>query len=271
MHTRWSITIFLFFGVLSAGMTVLPAIRRTFWKEIGLQPYRLSNLAAAFCAFIAVAAVTLSLNDPAKLINILGRPAAGLSSAIIAQILVLLAALYNLGKGSPDKRGLHYVSAAVALYAVFCLFHIYMISTRPALNTPILLILLLLVTFVFSLLAAALFPDKSEDRKKQSLFLLAGTILCGICLILFVMHLLYLPKGDRIFSFAQLTTGIYAPLFWISLVFLAIVPALYARYGYHRQGLCLPSAVLCIFLFGLFTFCGLVNQMPAIVHGRILH
>jgi len=271
MHTRWSITVFLFFGILSAGLLLLPAICRLFGINTASRPYRVSNMAAALSAAAAVAAVALSLNAPANLINILGKPAAGLSSAIIAQLVVLVAALFCFFKGAPDKRGLDYFSAAVAVYAVFCLFRIYMISTRPALNTPVLLIVLLLTTLALSMLVAAMLPARDGNQEKFPLFLLGVSTSCGIGQLAFCLRLLFLPKEDRILSFTQLTTGSYATLFWISLILLALVPALQSAYRYKKQRSLFPSTVLGLYLIGLFAFCGLVNQMPAIVHSRILY
>ena len=270
MHTRWSIAFFLFWGLVSVGLMFLPVFSGCA-DGTRSRIYRFSLLVSAFCGCVAVATVAFSLNSPGNLINILGNPWAGLSSAIIAQIAIILVALIGFFKGSSGQRNLVYGSAGVGIYSLFCLFRMYMISTRPALNSFVLFALLLVLTMeLTSLFRLSFCSDSFTGINKQSLLYPFLTIAAGCLLGVFTIRLLLLSNPDRIFTFSGLTNGIYAPFFWSVVVLIFILPTVHAIYSFKKKVTSFSRVVCFIFLFGLFVFCSLVNQMPISASSRFV-
>ncbi len=270
MHTRWSIAVFLFWGLISSGLLLLPVMTASV-DEKGGRFYRLSLLAAGISGCVAVAAVALSLNSPANLINILGKPWAGLSSAIIAQIVVVLIAVIGLLKGDSGQRNIAYCALAVAVYALFCLFRMYIISTRPALNSLLLLVLFLLLAMQLSLLVRHVFGcELNFGFSYQRILYPVVSVASGVCLLAFAFRLMLLTNPDRIFTFSGLVSGIYAPLFWPALGFLCALPVIHAVYCYIQRSPSFSGLILGFYLVGLMIFCGLINQMPTIVNSRLV-
>ncbi|MCD8569819.1 MAG: hypothetical protein LRY50_16365 [Geovibrio sp.] len=107
------------------------------------------SLAVFLTGFSAVLAVALGLNNPAGIISLLARPGAGLSIAVIS---LTASAVFGLVIFFRKPMGMHIavISAAVSVLVMYSLFKLYMISTRPALHTYLLLILFIAAAVQFA-------------------------------------------------------------------------------------------------------------------------
>lgn len=267
MHTKWNMTFFLFMGFIGAGLLLYSALNLLSDKN---HLHRsISALAASASAISSVLIVTMGLNDPSKLINILGRPFAGFSSAVVMQIIIALAGLLLFFKSIGKKPvKLAWVSVGVFVVSVFCLSRVYMISTRPALNSIILFILFLLLslqtTGLFMVTKNRIFAD---NIKKTSFILISVSCFYGLGLLLFAIRTIGLNPEDRVLQPGKLLLGELAPIFWGIVILTFIIPLAFYLYSFLSRKIKMAPLVRLVNLVGVFMLSILINQMPTISRG----
>lgn len=267
MHTKWNMTFFLFMGFIGAGLLLYSALNLLSDKN---HLHRsISALAASASAISSVLIVTMGLNDPSKLINILGRPFAGFSSAVVMQIIIALAGLLLFFKSIGKKPvKLAWVSVGVFVVSVFCLSRVYMISTRPALNSIILFILFLLLslqtTGLFMVTKNRIFAD---NIKKTSFILISVSCFYGLGLLLFAIRIIGLNPEDRVLQPGKLLLGELAPIFWGIVILTFIIPLAFYLYSFLSRKIKMAPLVRLVNLVGVFMLSILINQMPTISRG----
>lgn len=267
MHTKWNMTFFLFMGFIGAGLLLYSALNLLSDKN---HLHRsISALAASVSAISSVLIVTMGLNDPSKLINILGRPFAGFSSAVVMQIIIALAGLLLFFKSIGKKPvKLAWVSVGVFVVSVFCLSRVYMISTRPALNSIILFILFLLLslqaTGLFMVTKNRIFAD---NIKKISFILISVSCFYGLGLLLFAIRIIGLNPEDRVLQPGKLLSGELAPIFWGIVILTFIIPLAFYLYSFLSRKIKMAPLVRLVNLVGVFMLSILINQMPTISRG----
>lgn len=260
MHTKWQMTFFLFSGIANAG--ILLCISAKMITGFGEKAERYS-LAVFLTGFSAVLAVALGLNNPAGIISLLARPGAGLSIAVIS---LTASAVFGLVIFFRKPMGMHIavLSAAVSALVMYSLFKLYMISTRPALHTYLLLILFIAVSVQFASVLTVTGSARSDGvfRKNSPAAL---SILCinAVLFAAFILRIKMLMPPDRILSFEQLTAGSLSSVFWGAVLSMFVIPSVLSflpalRNQSAMNGVYRLSAVLGIFLLSI-----LINQMPA--------
>jgi hypothetical protein len=261
MLTKWNMTLFLFLGVMSSALLLGGALRSYLNLRSEKAPY--IAIAAPICASVALAVLMLTINSPSKLLNILGHTSSGLSSAVIADIVMIVFGMiiytkYKSGYSSASVA----ISAIIATGNVYCFSRIYMIITRPALDTPI-----LSLTLIFSAVYIAIqLVGMGSVRSKSNFASLAAAALLTLLFFLFTSRLVMLPKPDRVLHIARLITGDLSVLYWAMISATTILPLLlHLLIGTKFRNL--QKITLPIGVCGLFLLTVLINQMPIVSRG----
>lgn len=271
MHTKWNMTVFLFIGLISAGILLYTAI------DMLISQHRQERFKYAITmtisGFTAILVIALGLNNPANLINILARPETGLSSAVLSQIIVAIFGIVLFFR-KVQGRFIPIFSACLFVLSVFCMFKLYMISTRPALNTFLLFLLLLVVAAqpVASLIVTKMIGG-IDNVKRNSAIMLGSIGICTVVFLAFLIRLNGLTPSDRILTFYQVVGGSLASVFWAMIVFIIIIPTGLFSYSFVKQKFVLVVVCRVSATVGIFLLCILINQMQAAsiaVEGRIL-
>jgi hypothetical protein len=261
MRTNWSLTVFLVCGLISASSILYTAIKVNDNHNTDTRP--LSALIAAIAGAACVTIIALKVNSPANLINILGKPTAGLSSSVMSQMAVfLIGAVVYLKK--LRGKAVSIMLAFLFLISLFCLNRLYMISTRCALNT----LLLMLAYMSASYFCASAFMQ--EDKPVISLVL---SIIASAILTAFFVRIALISPPDRVLSIDMLLFGILAPVFWAYVLTGVIIPlAASIKRLFSDKGL--PTILLAVSaIVALMLLSIIINQMPAhldAVQGRML-
>lgn len=272
MQTKWNMTFFLFLGMISAALLLCSLFCSL--REERRTLCRVSALTAFLGSLSAVLVIAFGLNNPAKLVNILGRPLIGLSSAIISQILVAFAALVMFVRNNTRKSiGYTVIVCVFSLIAVFSLSRLYMINTRPALNSFLLVILFTLITLQLagSFLRSETWEGHETVTYANSMLLITG--LYGISLIGFILRIGWLNPEDRVFQIQKLVAGSLAPVFWGLVIFSLVVPLLFYFWARTSETVLRTHLDKVINLVGVFVLSVLINQMPVVsrgINGRFL-
>ena len=256
MLTKWNMTFFLFFGMLSASMALGGAFRALQQEK----PYRAAAFAGAAAAVISAAVFCFTIGSPMKIMNILGHPASGLSSAIIADILLIPAGLLLLKKR--ENGTISGIATAVfTTVCIYCFSRVYMIVTRPALDTPAVFLM-----FLFLCMYIALFL-LNDWRKESFIFRFYVTAVSAYCItaVFFLYRVGSASVHDRVLQLPKLLSGDLACLFWSSVVVTLIAPAAALAVSFIKV-----KYRLFVFVCGtagLFLLSMLVNQMPVVSRG----
>jgi hypothetical protein len=271
MVIRWNTAMLIFLGGLSAAIIIFTSLEAVISKK---HPSRLVII-AAIASFLTIFVAAMRLNEPLKVINLLARPTLPVSGALVSQLVLgvvsiclFYRALRNpatdIGDTKKYDTATPAVSTIVAIAALFCLFRINTLATRPALNTPIILIIIVCSALTLSL---SLYATKSEFTK---ITFIAITILAAISAIMavcFAMRLTGLNPADKTYKLTTILYGVHAPLFWSWLIcssFLPLCSALYCLKKYRKRFLTL--ALISSFI-GYFILSLLLTQMPLIAKG----
>lgn len=272
MHTKWNMTVFLFMSLLSAALLLSAAFSK---KSSGHLQRACSfmPLAASGAGLAAVLIIIGGLNHPGNIVNMLGRPFAGLSSAVIAQLLVVGSGLLVFAKGRHSDSFLWPITlGSLACLAVFCSYQVYTVSTRPALNTLTLLAVLLLVVMQLSLMLTGLSEINPESENGTKICLAIMVIgLCGIVgQTIFAARLALLASPDRVLTFSELMSGNLDFLYWSMILLTVLVPPSLTLIGWRTKRHSLRYFSPVFLMAGLFLLCVLINQMPDKFAGRIV-
>lgn len=264
MRTNWSLAVFLVSGLISSSALLYTAIKMYYNTSTTRKPASalLTTIAGAACVTI----IAFKVNNPANLINVLGKPTAGLSSAVLSQMALAVAGLIVYLKNMRGKF-VSVILACLFILAVFCLNRLYMISTRSALDT----ILLTLVFASVSFFTAESFLAKTNE--KISVDTLGISILSAVVIIYFFIRIAYLTPPDRVLSIEMLVSGCLAPVFWGFILLGVIIPVASAIISFLEIYTMPPvilgiSAVVAIVLLSI-----IINEMPAhldAIQGRML-
>jgi uncharacterized membrane protein YozB (DUF420 family) len=247
----------MFLGFASAALLLYSAINN-------IKKSQATLLLSCICAAAAFALIATGLNNPAKIITILSTPRKGYSGAVIMQVVMSIAGLATLSQ----LRRNRYVAAIIAflgsVLSVCALSRIYMINTKPALNTY--LVTAVLITLLFQCTGIVSLNTESTKRFRQSVF--GASALYCIFIGAFTVRLKILSPQDRILDFASVTSGYLAPVFWGMIFCTVAVPLGYACLsllkGRGRTASCITGAVNTIGILLLFI---LITQMPVIERG----
>jgi hypothetical protein len=249
--------IFIFLGFISAALLLYSIV------NYAKKP-RLALVLSCICAAAAFAIMAMGLNNPAKVVTILSTPKKGYSGAVIMQVVMCIAGLAAL---SQLKRN-PYLAAAIGVLtpvlSVCALSRIYMISTKPALNTylitAVMIALLFQITGIFSL------NPENTKRFRQSVFGVAA--LYCIFITAFTIRLKMLSPQDRILDFTSVASGYLAPVFWGMIFCTAVVPLGYTCLNLIKGGNRTASYIAgAVNTAGVLLLCILITQMPIIERG----
>lgn len=253
MNTKWNSMIFLF--LICVGAAIMLNVCLKYLLQINKKHTSLFTLVAAVSSLSAVAVTVIGLNSPAKIVNILARPAAGLSSAIIMQLIFALFAVVFFAQrnNSTALKPLSIAGILMCVLTVFFVCRLHMVMTRPAWNTPLLIVLMLL--FLIQL-------GWTYLNGRSTKLSLINVCLCGAALLSFVVRLNMLPKQDRIMPFDKLISGDFAPVFWAVAVLSFLIPLLLniIMLKKNRKLLIYINKASC--LAGLLMLCILMSQLP---------
>lgn len=248
MNTRWNMTFFLFMGMLGAAVLV--------WSILHHHKDRkrpVASLIAAICAAVAFGVILFGLNHPAKIVNILGSPKKGFSGAVLMQIIVIFTGVITFTKLRNRNYALSIASVLIAALSVAALSKVYMISTRSALNSY-----LLTVVMIFMVLQASAHFDNSARSIKAWL---AVNIIYGISVLVFMIRLG--GQQDRVLDLSNVLSGSLAPLFWSFAALSFIIPfACWVISAVKGKIVFNTSFYRIVNAMGMFLFCVFVNQMP---------
>lgn len=271
MYTKWQMTFFLFLGIVNAGILLCIAAKMIADSREKAERY---SLAVFLTSLFAVLSVALGLNNPAGIINILAKPGTGLSSAVIS---LAVSAVFGLVLFIRKPSGMYiaFTSAAVSAAVIFCLSKLYMISTRPALHTFLLLSLFIVLSVQFaSVLAVTDSSCSNSFFRKKSIISLCILSVSVLLFAAFILRIKMLTPPDRILSFEQLTSGSLAPVMWGAVFTMFVIPALASFIPALRKQPALNTIFRLSAALGIFLLSILINQMPAMTGtvggGRIL-
>ncbi|GAB1537354.1 hypothetical protein ADMFC3_29850 [Geovibrio sp. ADMFC3] len=260
MNTKWNMVFFMFLGLTGAALLLYASLAACFNKR---DKHKYFALSAGISSASASLIILLGLNEFSRMLNILMRPYSGLSTALLMQLAAAFFSflLFFKGKTSSAVRN---ISVIVSLAAVFCLARNYMIITRPALNTY-LFSAFLIVSAIFA--AWNLISINKDLTLDEALTSNAGAVIIsvyGLILLIFSLRVGWLEPEDRIFSFAKLIYGSYAPIFWMTVVLSFAVPLAITVFSSVRKK-AVASVICCAsFAAGIFLLSVLINQMPVL-------
>lgn len=267
MHTKWQMTFFMSLGLMNAGLLLCTAafmLNRLWERALNY------TAAASLAGLLAIICVALGLNSPAGLISLLAKPGAGLSSAVISQAAAaaLCAALYfKKARGAAAAA----VTAAVSVLILYCMFRLYMISTRAALNTA--LLFALFAAFAAQFASALAVTDGTGAFRKNSAAALCIIGVNALVFAVFILRIKALTPPDRILSFGQLVSGSLAPVLWGTVIAMFIIPAALSLFAPLKRNFAVNTVFRLSAAAGIFLLSILVNQMPAMsgaIGGRML-
>lgn len=250
MNTKWNMAFFMFLGIAAAVLLLYTAID----KDNTKRPF--AALVSGACAAAAFAVIAAGLNDPSKIITILSTPRKGFSGAVIMQVITCVSALFVFFKLREKGVIVSVLAAAVAVLSVCALSKIYMISTRPALNTYLVTAVMLLLTVQISATAAG------DNGKRYTNMLLGINLAYGLSLALFAIRLRMLAPQDRILDFTNIFSGSLAPVFWGVVILTLVIPLICTLIKLKQRFLPASSSAA-----GAFLLCMLISQMPVIEKG----
>lgn len=262
MHTNWHMTWFLFFGLIGAALLFYEALKI---KDTEKEERQVSLLFAAGAGILAVCAVALKLNSLTNLINILAKPSTGFSSAVISQIVAAVFALAVFYK-KPKVKTASVLAAVVFVYEIFCLFRLYKIATRQALNT----VVLFLFFAALSAFAGAVFKSFQSHSVNRQVFAVTAA-LAAILMAVFVIRLGLIEPPDRVIGLSMLMYGNLAPVFWGMVI--TFIAAVLTQVMLTPKYIYLPYISAACALLSIFLLSVIVNQLPALsraVEGRML-
>ncbi|QAR32672.1 hypothetical protein EP073_04385 [Geovibrio thiophilus] len=257
MLTKWNMTFFLFFGLIGAALLLGNALRSLQSEKLN----RIFVFAAAVASVICLTVLALTISSPLKLLNILGHPSSGLSSAVITDILLIPAAFVLLRKTEKGKTA-EILIAAVSVVCIYCFSRVYMVVTRPALNSVTVFAML----FLQCLLAALFFSEQYKREKLFRTIYLAAISAYGVVSAVFLFRIGFLAVPDRVLQLQRLFQGDLAFLFWFTAAATFFVPAGFILFsGFLRTDYKRFVIISC--LTGLFALSMLINQMPVVSRG----
>lgn len=256
MNVRWDMVLFMFAAFVGASALLHSAIN----ADEENRPW--TAIISVIAAAVAFAIIVAGLNDPAKIITVLRAPTKGFSSAVSMQIIAAVAALFVFFKAKDNIKVALGIALVVSLCSVMSLSRIYMISTRPALNS--ILITIMLAALFFQTVCIL-------NANKADVFRKAMPAVCavyGVMAIAFAVRLKMLVPEDRILRFAEMTAGYMAPLYWGMILCTLIVPLAYAGVNAAKnKGTVASLAVSAVNAIGVFLLFMLICQTLVIEKG----
>jgi hypothetical protein len=275
MVIRWNTAMLIFLGGLSTAIIIFTALEAIISKK---RPSRLVII-AAIASFLTIFIAAIRLNEPLKVINLLARPTLPTSGALVSQLVLMFVSMYlfyrasrrpvtDIGNAKEYDTAVSIASIIIAIAALFCLFRINTLATRPALNTPITLIIIVCSILTLSLtLSLNIYGVKSEFTK---ITFIAITILATISVIMavcFVLRLNGLNPADKTYRVTTILYGVHAPLFWSWLICSNLLPLCFAVYCLKKRKKRFLTLALIFSFIGYFILSLLLTQMPLIAKG----
>ncbi len=255
MNTKWNTTFFMFLALVGAIILLHSAIYA--YKNDKRPTF---VLVSAVLALSSIVAIALGFNDPVKILTVIRTPQKAFSAALITQIFVATVAVFTYFYAKQYKQIVSGVAVLISLVSAFFISNIYMISTRPALNTFI-----LTLVFVLVVVQTALLMGSYNSSHKYKLTLRAVSILVCISVAGFTLRLASLPQQDRILDIERLTSGTLAPIFWAFVIVCCVTPTAYSFVKHNSKIATAITSTVCI--VGILLLNIIVAQLPMVERG----
>ena len=255
MNVRWDMSFFMFVSFVGASF-LLCSILTT---NCSRRP--LLSIVSAVAAATSFAIIVAGLNNPAKIITILSVPYKGFSSAVSMQVIVIVASLFVFFKIRENSKVVSAIVLVVSLASVISLSRIYMISTRPALNS--ILVSLMLIVLLFQ--TACIMSGNGTSVLRR--IIPAVSAVYGVTALAFVVRLKMLAPQDRILNFMEVTSGYIAPLYWSMILCTFIIPFSYACANAVKDRGKAALVVSAVNAVGVFLLFLIICQTPVIARG----
>ena len=262
MEIQWMLVLYSLFMGLSIGPFALIAVTDACDKRPGLCKWAaitglVSIVLAGVFAFMHLKQPLASIYTLSNLNSPIARETVFvLLTGIVA---ALLAASYLFNLVAVLRKPLAWVGLALAVISVFMIAEIYRLPARPAWNTLLLPITILLSSLINGLLLAlallALVPQPADEEDRIGLVKqLSGWTLVGMVVYAVIALIFYVISASMGVGILRLVAGDLALWFWLGLVVIGLViPGLmiWSARSNGLRGMTAVVAFLCVVVGGL--------------------
>jgi hypothetical protein len=279
MNLRLDYSLYNFFTFLAAALFIFTVIYGSseFTPSVDesvkvKKPYILAVL-VIILSISAYVARFHGMGNFLVIFKMLAKPFASTTSAIITQVLLIFTTIIFIIKKAEKSAAEMGIFIFSALFAVGFSSRMFMIHTRPAVNTYI--VTAILVAAVLCLAIMLLINRKPEFRILYKVL----SILLGLQILLvigFTYRLTTLDIPDRALTAARLINGDMAGIYWAMAVFLLVVPLILSilliNCGNTKRHRLLASVMAGSYTVGATLLFIILNRAPLLqggLNGRI--
>jgi anaerobic dimethyl sulfoxide reductase subunit C (anchor subunit) len=252
MEIQWMLALYSLFMGLAIGPFALIAMTDACERRPGLCKW--AAIVGLACIVLAGVFAFLHLEQPMAAVYVFANMASPIAQETVFVLLTgvvaaLLAGSYLFNVAEGVRKPLAWIGLALAVVSVFFVAEIYRLPARPAWDTLMLPLTMLLSALVNGVLLAlvllALAPKPAaEGSRAEPVSRLSGWAL-PLLVVFALAALIFFPAAAASGSgMARLLTGDLAMLFWIGLVVVGLLLPALLIWSARKTGLTGFSAVL---------------------------
>lgn len=252
MEIQWMLVLYSLFMGLAIGPFALIVTTDACEKRPGLCKW--AAITGLVCIMLAGVFAFLHLKNPLAAVYVFNNLGSPISQETIFVLLTgvvaaLLAGSYLFNVAPGLRKPLAWVGLVLAVVSVFFIAEIYRLPARPAWNTLLLPLTILLSSLLNGLMLAlvllALAPktagetDRAEPRKQVTRWVLAVMLVYAVVAVIF-----YLIAATQGGGLARLLAGNLAAWFWVGLVLVGLIVPGFLIWNARKTGVMGMTALL---------------------------
>ena len=250
MSVQWSLVFFTLFIGLGTGVYVAGVAITEWWRKAREMRITGAVTALVFLVLGGIASV-LHLGHPERIFGALGHPTSGI---FVESLLIGLTALASIAyiiaieKAASEKvcRVIASVGVVFAVLLAFAVGSTYVLSSRPAWDTPILPLLYLASAAAMGCFAIRILMKRMMDtvvKTQMDWMALIALVVEAVLLFAYLVHLAVAPFPDISRSASRVLGGNLVLLFWGGVVLVGLLlPAFLVWSGRSNSRMLSPSS-----------------------------